>query len=614
MPDESVPEFEALLLHLKESRGFEFTAYKRATLERRVTKRMATVGIGSYAEYIDYLEVHPEEFAALFNTILINVTSFFRDAPAWEAIAVEVIPRILSGWEADRPIRIWSAGCASGEEAYTIAMLFCEAMGVQQFRDNVKIYATDIDEEDLTIARAAAYSAKQVQAVPSSFRENYFEPSNGRLAFRKDLRRAVIFGRHDLLQDAPISRLDLLVSRNTLMYFNSDAQNRILSRFYYALNQGAFLFLGKAETMLAHPQIFAPVNLKLRIFEKPDAHPAVRERLVITNGELSPDDFRVARETISELSFEADPVAQVLIDVKLNLVMANGRARSLFGLTDRDAGRPFHELSVSYHPAELRPSIDRVYSEKREVVISEIAFVVPGEGNRWFDINIIPLLDLGNEVFGAKITFTDVTRARLLAQELQQSKGDLETAYEELQSSNEELETTNEELQSTIEELETTNEELQSTNEELETMNEELQSTNQELEAVNDELGERADEVVRANAFLESILTSVRFAVVAINSALIVQGWNRHAYELWGVPAEEARGASLLNLDIGLPLDTLLKPIRDCLAGNEEEFETVIEARNRRGRSFHCRVSISSIRIPDRPPTGAVVFLEEVVG
>jgi two-component system CheB/CheR fusion protein len=143
-------------------------------------------------------------------------------------------------------------------------------------------------------------------------------------------------------------------------------------------------------------------------------------------------------------------------------------------------------------------------------------------------------------------------------------------------------------------------------------MNEELQSTNQELESVNDEVQSRADEVARANAFLESILTSVRFAVIVIDSELRVDEWNRHAYELWGIAAEEARGAYVLNLDIGLRFETLLQPIRDCLAGAGEEFETVIEARNRRGREFQCRVSISPIRIPGRSPTGAVIFLEEV--
>jgi two-component system CheB/CheR fusion protein len=612
MTEETPAEFEALLLHLKESRGFDFTAYKRGTLERRVRKRMAAVAVESYPEYVDFLEVHPEEFAALFNTILINVTSFFRDMPAWDELRANVIPRILSGWEPDASIRIWSTGCASGEEAYTIAMVFCEAMGVDQFRDNVKIYATDIDEDDLTTARAAIYSAKQLQAVPAPFREAYFEQNNDRFIFRKDLRRALIFGRHDLLQDAPISRLNLLVSRNTLMYFNADAQNRILGRFYYALNDGGFVFLGKAETMLAHPQIFAPVDLKQRIFQKPSLHGAVRDRLGVANGVLSPDEFKVAHEAISDVSFEADPVAQIVIDAALNLIMANERSRSLFGLSERDLGRPFSELSVSYKPTELRPSIDEAYANRNTVVIREVAFLVSGQGNRWFDINIIPLLDVAGVVLGTKITFTDVTRTRQLAQELQQSKGDLETAYEELQSSNEELETTNEELQSTIEELETTNEELQSTNEELETMNEELQSTNEELEAVNDELHERGDEVARANAFLQSILTSVRFAVVVIDSRLVVQGWNRHAYELWGLRSEEARGANIVNLDVGFRFDTLLQPIRNCLSGNEAEYESVIEARNRLGRTIQCRVSISAIRIPGSPPTGAVISLEEV--
>lgn len=202
-----------LLLHLKENRGFDFTGYKRASLTRRVDYRMAEVGVGDYAEYLEYLEVHTEEFTALFNTILINVTSFFRDAEAWEYLRAEVLPSMLFAKAPDGVIRVWSAGCASGEEAYTLAMILAEALGVEEFRQRVKIYATDVDEEGLTHARQATYDERQVRAVPAELVERYFDQVGGRFYFRKDLRRLVIFGRNDLVQDAPISKIDLLVCR-----------------------------------------------------------------------------------------------------------------------------------------------------------------------------------------------------------------------------------------------------------------------------------------------------------------------------------------------------------------------------------------------------------------
>ncbi|HEU4341646.1 MAG TPA: protein-glutamate O-methyltransferase CheR [Candidatus Binatia bacterium] len=243
-------KFEALLEFLRQSRGFDFTGYKRASLMRRVNKRMELVNNKTYDDYMDYLEVHPDEFGHLFNAILINVTSFFRDAPAWDFFRSEVIPQIVERRETDGVIRIWSAGCASGEEAYSLAMSFAEAVGIDGFQQRVKIYATDVDEEALNLARQASYSAKALEPVSDELRKKYFEVVNDRYVFRPDLRRSVIFGRHDLIQDAPISRLDLLVCRNTLMYFNAETQAGILSRFHFALNRTGFLFLGKAELLL----------------------------------------------------------------------------------------------------------------------------------------------------------------------------------------------------------------------------------------------------------------------------------------------------------------------------------------------------------------------------
>jgi two-component system CheB/CheR fusion protein len=237
---------------------------------------------------------------------------------------------------------------------------------------------------------------------------------------------------------------------------------------------------------------------------------------------------------------------------------------------------------------------------------------IAGE-RRWFDVYVLPLYENGNRAIGAKIIFADMTRAHELNEELIQSRGDLETAYEELHSSNEELETTNEELQSTVEELETTNEELQSTNEELETMNEELQSTNEELEAMNDELREQGDQIIATNSFMESILTSVHFGVVVVDPNLVVRAWNRRAEELWGLRAEEAQGMQILGLDIGLPLDALLQPIRDTIAGKLEDYQQVTQATNRRGRSIQCRVTITPMQLIGLV-RGAVILMEELPG
>ncbi len=276
-------DFEALLNYLKRARGFDFTGYKRPSLMRLMRKRMAKVGVESFSEYLDYLETNSIELTHLFDALLLNVTTFFRDATAWNYLTEEIVPLILANKTENEPIRVWSAGCASGEEAHTLAIILAEALGVEAFRSRVKIYATDVDEDALSRGRLASYSDKELRDVPDTLREQYFEPSRTHYTFRNDLRRCVIFGRHDLVQDAPISRLDLLVCRNTLMYFNAETQGRILARFHFALKNTGFLFVGKAEMLLTHVNLFNPVQLKYRIFSKVPKV-TLRDRQPLTTG------------------------------------------------------------------------------------------------------------------------------------------------------------------------------------------------------------------------------------------------------------------------------------------------------------------------------------------
>ena len=605
------PELETLLEHLKNTRGFDFTAYKRPTLSRRIDRRMAAVGVDSYTAYLDYLQVHQDEFAQLFNSILINVTTFFRDPEAFDFLAREIVPKVIQASEQnDGQIRIWSAGCASGEECYSIAILFAEAMGAEQFRDRVKIYATDVDEEELAIARQATYTDRQIEDLPGNLRDKYFDHMNDRWMFKKDLRRSVIFGRHDLLDDAPISRVDLLLCRNTLMYFNHEAQARIVHRFHFALREGGFLVLGKAEMLLNFVGAFAPADLKQRVFMKLrvengaerllTGYPDREERLM----------YGGPPARLREISFDQDPIAQFVVDVKSHLLLANARARELFGLTARDLGRPLQDMEVSYRPIELRSCIDEAHARRQVVQMREVPWPTPGGQPRYFNVQVTPVTDAADTALGSKILFTDVTRQRELQDELQRSRQELETAYEELQSTNEELETTNEELQSTVEELETTNEELQSTNEELETMNEELQSTNEELETVNQELRQRGIDLSRTNIFLGGILRSVPLAVIVLDEQLQVELWNDVAADLWGLRSDEVQGKHFFGLDIGLPVEQLKQPIAGLMRQGDQRFEAEIDAMNRRGRQVRLHVQCVSIGSGDHGK-GIIILMQE---
>ncbi|MGJ3253875.1 MAG: CheR family methyltransferase [Elainellaceae cyanobacterium] len=605
--------FESLLDFLRQSRGFDFTGYKRSSLRRRVTKRMQTRNIDHFSDYLDYLEVHPEEFVPLFNTILINVTGFFRDRAAWNYLWHQTLPNLLDEKRPEEPIRVWSAGCSSGEEAYTLAMIFSELLGTEQFRQRVKIYATDIDEEDLAKARHATYSERSIETIPEELRHKYFEQNGENRTFRPELRRAVIFGRHDLLQDAPISRLDLLVCRNTLMYFNAETQRRVIARFHFALNDKGVLFLGKAEMLMSHSNLFTPFNLQHRIFGKvPNFN--LRERLVALTqtGDEEATGRLSVHVRLRDAAFSAAPVAHLVIDQNGRLVLANAQARSIFNLGTQDLGCPFQDLEVSYRPLELRSQIEDVYHNRQSVEISDVSRSLPNEETQYFDVQISPLKENGSDLIGVSVTFTDVTRYHHLQEDLYHSNQDLETANEELQSSNEELETTNEELQSTNEELETTNEELQSTNEELETMNEELQSSNEELQTINDELRMRTEEINQINAFLGSILESIEAGVVVVDRHYDILTWNQKATDMWGLRADEVEGQSFFSLDIGLPIDRLREPIRDCLSGERDRQQIVLDATNRRGQSIRCQVSLTPLSGLEIQLRGAILLMEEL--
>jgi two-component system CheB/CheR fusion protein len=602
---------EALLEHLRTTRGFDFTGYKRPSVARRVTKRVQALNLQGFGDYLDYLEVHPEEFATLFNTMLINVSSFFRDAPAWEFLRADILPKLLAAKAAAEPIRVWSAGCAGGQEAYSLAIAFAELLGTEAFGQRVKIFATDVDEGALSQARQGSYSLEDLEPVPADLREKYFERAVARYVFRHELRRAIIFGRLDLIADAPISRLDMLACRNALIYFNLETQRQILDRFHFALNETGFLFLGRAEMLLMHANLFTPVNLKHRIFVRtPKVNLADHLALLAHGGDAEAEISTSQGVRLRALAIDAVSVGQVVVDASDTIVLANELARARFGLSARDVGRPLRDVELCYRPVELRPLIERALAERRPAGVGNVERSGPNGQTGYYDVLVTPLLEEGSQPLGVAITFTDVTRYAQLREELERSHSELETAYEELQSANEELQTTNEELQSTVEELETTNEELQSSNEEMETLNAELQSTNEEMQTTNDQLRTRSDELDRANTFLESIVASMEAGVVVLDANLTVEIWNRKAEDLWGLRADEVRGKPFLNLDIGLPVEELKTPLRECLAKNGGPHRLVLDGRNRRGKAIRCAVMCIPLAGTNKRLQGAILLME----
>lgn len=582
--DDADRELEELLAFIRDSRGFDFTGYKRSSLNRRIRKRMQDISIAGYVDYQDRLETDAEEFRTLFNTILINVTGFFRDPEAWSYLQRDIIPRLLAGRDPGEEIRVWSAGCSSGQESYSLAIAFAEIMGVDECVKRVKIYGTDVDDEALREARAGLYPPRAIEHVPAGLADSYFQPSGAQFAFHPELRRRVIFGRHDITRDAPISRLDLLVCRNTLMYFNVEAQSQIVDRFHFALREGGYLFLGKAEMLLSASDRFDVASMRQRIFKRRPGeavppHQFAPLRLDAEGGADVRDASRKRQLRDLVLDTSASPLLAVNVDGTVSVI--NSPARSQFGLTLHDVGRPFRDLEISYRPIELRSLIEQAENERRVVRAKSVERRLPGGEVQYLDIIVQALTATDGQPVGVALSFVDTTVTTRLHSEVRRVREDLETAYEELQSTNEELETTNEELQ----------------------------SGNEELETMNEEMRIRTTEVDEARGFLEGVLSSVAAGVVVLDSELRVRSWNRGAEDLWGLRAAEVHHQAFFSLDFGLPIGQLREALKRCTGSGRRTVPVHLEAVNRIGRTITCSVTCSPL---DSQGDGVVLLMEEV--
>jgi two-component system, chemotaxis family, CheB/CheR fusion protein len=548
---------QPLLEKLSSTHGFDFREYKELSLARRIRARMAQVHVEGFEAYARYLDQHADEHVALFNTILINVTGFFRDPEAWKVLGSEVIPRLVESAGPAQSIRVWSAGCSSGEEPYSIAILLAEYLGERADDYHVKIYGTDVDEEALTAARQAAYRLEQIKDLPSALVDRYFTRDGQIYRFRRDLRRWCIFGSHNLTQAPPLSHIDLLVCRNVLIYFGNELQERILSRFHYALREDGCLFLGRSESLLARSRMFRPLQLKWRIFERTPvmARQAVsvlpvREEGVGAVGE-APTRPEATASMRAQRALEALPAAVMVLDATDSILVWNTAAETMFDTPVPNAvARKFRDLDVSYRVEGLRVRIEDVKARHAPSRMENATFSRRNGEIVHADISIVPIFE-AHRLIGIVVFAVDATEHARLKEQMGRIAEQHATAIEELQSTNEELETTNEELQSTNEELETTNEELQSTNEELETTVEELQAANTELATLNSELEGRTAELNRLDLYHRSLLNSLEHGIAVLDREGVVTGWNREAERMWRLHAAEAVNRPFFTLPIG---------------------------------------------------------------
>ena len=531
-----------LLLQVSAQCNIDFRNYKSSTILRRIGRRMAITHNPTIREYTDYLRAHPNEVQDLVKAFLIKVTGFFRDPEAFDFIRTHIIPELIDrrGRDNSRTLRFWSAGCATGEEAYSLALLLADQLGSDFPEWNIKIFATDLAADAIEFARRGLYPENVLAEMPEAYRNRFFEHHDHGYRISKALRQVVIFGQQDISRGVPFPRIDLVTCRNLLIYLKPDLQQVVLDLFAYSLHQSnGYLFLGKAEAARPTKATFEMVNKKWKIYRclsGPRAIPVPDSARAISLGTTNarrehrrtqpatttpPDVTHVDFDTsqlrrINETMLRYTTVAVVIIDRSYRILTINSAARRLFAVREMAYDQDFlHTVqALPYH--EVRRAIDTCFREQTTMTLQEIELDQPAEGSsRYVSFTIMSMQADQPTPELSVITAIDVTdqvrlRKRLEAVEREHAEmvnelssvnkrlttmnKELQDANEEMQAANEELMLTQEELQATNEEFEATNEELQATNEELETNNEELQATNEELQTTNDELLARTTE------------------------------------------------------------------------------------------------------------------------
>ncbi|MFN2381148.1 MAG: CheR family methyltransferase, partial [Guyparkeria sp.] len=476
---------DRLLARLEEQRGTDFSDYKKGTLFRRLQRRLVATGCADVDAYLDYVEQHPEELDALAKEILVSVTSFFRDPQAFEALTKEVEQIVQEASEADREIRVWVAGCATGEEAYSVAILFDEAFDQVAHRLPVQIFATDIDSEALTTARRGTYPAEALAMLPPGRVTRHFERLDHAYRVTERLRSMLVFAEHNLSSDPPFPRLDLIACRNVLIYFNSQLQSRILKRFHFALADEGVLFLGQSETPATTDSLFVAIDAPERLFR---VRAGTSARLAPSPLASLPKCSPVRRKADTEKLLEA-VVSQLSATVVL--CEPNGDIRHTAGEVERffhfPRGKVVHQITeVIAQPFrnELVSLLHRMQQASGPLSGAERQYA----GQRW-RLSLHPVADrdangilVSIERLQAACESPDLPDAEARTEE-NPTAGD-----EAVQSLMEELARSNDELQSLTEEAQASNEEFQATNEELHAANEELQASNEQLNVLNDEL------------------------------------------------------------------------------------------------------------------------------
>jgi two-component system CheB/CheR fusion protein len=625
---EAPDQLDQVLALVRARTRLDFRSYRKKMLARRIERRMSLSHFDQSADYQAFLREHPDEVQHLAKDLLISVTSFFRDPEGWRALETQVIAPLVRAKEPDAPLRLWSVGCATGEEPYSLGMLLLEQLAVAQKHCPVQIFATDVDEDALEVARQAVYPESIAADVsPARLSRFFTRVSDSSYQVSKQLRETVTFARQNLLTDAPFSKLDLVVCRNLLIYLEPEVQKRVIELLHFALNEGGTLFLGSSETIGRNIDLFEPISAKRRIYRR--IGPTRANNLQFPVMQLEP---RQARAQPANRPQPPPKLAELAQDFLLRryalacvVINRNYEVLHFAGPTQdyllQPSGPPTHDLLALARAGletKLRVIIQRAIRENTAQSVKDVMMRHTGVTRR-VNIEVEPL-NLSKQTEGLllisfqeqpnpvgetlaeakdRMQTADTEMVRQLEQELETTRDDLQSTIEELESSNEELKASNEEVMSM-------NEELQSANEELETSKEELQSLNEELTTVNNQLHEKVQELETANNDMANLFSCTEIATLFLDPGLRIKRFTPATTRLF----------NLIATDVGRPIGDIVKKFTDddLLRDAEQLLGNLIprekEVRTEDGRWFARR--IVPYRTLDNRIDGVVITFVDV--
>ena len=636
---------------LRRNTGLDFSHYRQTTILRRIQRRMVVHKIDRLPEYVRYIQTNPAEIKALYEDMLINVTSFFRNPGVFEAMKDHVFPKVLMNRAPDAAIRVWTPGCASGEETYSVAIALIEYLGERASRIPIQFFGTDVSESSIAKARAGAYPENIQEDVSPERLGRFFVKSEGGYRISKTIRDMCIFAQHNLLNDPPFSQMDIVCCRNLMIYLEPVLQSKIISLFHYSARPNGYLVLGTAEGVGPVTSLFSPVEKAHKIFVKrgstarqvvtfslaPQAKHGERGAMRMPpKSKDTPWNYLEAQKEFDRRLLAQYSPAAVFVNEDLEIVHTRGNVNRYLKLSPGRASLNLVKMAREGLVYDLRNAIARARQEKKSVRKQNVqvkigngngdrSHEVSSRGTRLVNFEVGPFKagEPGEEYF--MVVFEDAVAepeakgairrsaaqpidSKREASRIMKLEEDLAATKEYLQSVIETQEATNEELQSANEEILSSNEELQSTNEELETAKEELQSANEELTTVNDELRGRNREMTQVNSDLMNLFASIDLVVVMVGGDLTIRRFTPRAEKLMGmIPADIGR--PFLNINPAVEIPDLQQAVLAVIS-NAHAVEKEVTDKN----GNHYRLRIVPYRTIEGKHDGAVITLLEATG